>query len=287
MAATIRIGTCSWADEGLLREWYPRDVSSGEARLRYYAERFDVVEVDSTFYRLPAPETTARWAERTPPVFTFHVKASGELTGHRDGAGVEVEAGRLRESLAPLEASGKLRGVLLQYHPRVTKTAAALRRLAAMPELLAPLVPLVEFRHRSWLEPDEAASTLAFLRRHGLAFVSVDTPDVAAANVVPRLAAATHPVAYVRFHGRNAGTWNVRGARASWERFDWRYRREELAEWVEPLRGLAGEAEEVYALFNVNRGDQAPRSASLLRGLLDEAGLAATGAQDVAPATLF
>ncbi|HSC92117.1 MAG TPA: DUF72 domain-containing protein [Gaiellaceae bacterium] len=287
MAATIRIGTCSWADEGLLREWYPRDVSSGEARLRYYAERFDVVEVDSTFYRLPAPETTARWAERTPPGFTFHVKASGELTGHRDGAGVEVEAGRLRESLAPLEASGKLRGVLLQYHPRVTKTAAALRALAAMPELLTPLVPLVEFRHRSWLEPGEATSTLAFLRRHGLAFVSVDTPDVAAANVVPRLAAATHPVAYVRFHGRNAGTWNVRGARASWERFDWRYRREELAEWVEPLRGLAGEAEEVYALLNVNRGDQAPRSASLLRGLLDEAGLAATGAQDVAPATLF
>ena len=287
VAATVRIGTCSWADEGLVTEWYPRGVSSPEARLRYYAERFDIVEADSTFYRLPSPETAARWAERTPPGFAFLVKASGELTGHREGAGLEVEVARFRDAVAPLETAGKLRGVLLQYHPSVTRTTAAMEALTAMPDLLAPLVPLVEFRHRSWLEPGAAASTLAFLRRHGLAFVSVDTPDVAAANVVPRLAAATHPVAYVRFHGRNAGTWNVRGARASWERFDWRYRREELAEWAEPLRALAGEAEEVYALFNVNRGDQAPRSASLLRGLLDDAGLAATGAEDVAPATLF
>src|SRR6185436_12446819 len=60
--ATIRIGTCSWADEGLVREWYPRGVSSSEARLRHYAERFDVVEVDSPFYALPTPETAARWA---------------------------------------------------------------------------------------------------------------------------------------------------------------------------------------------------------------------------------
>jgi uncharacterized protein YecE (DUF72 family) len=159
--------------------------------------------------------------------------------------------------------------------------------LAAMPDLLAPLVPLVEFRHRSWLEPRVARETLAFLREHGLAFVSVDAPALDAANVMPRLAAATHHVACVRFHGRNAATWNVKGARASWERFDWSYRREELAEWVDPLRGLAGEADEVYALFNVNRGAQAPRGAALLRGLLDEAELPATGAAEPEPATLF
>jgi len=285
--ATVRIGTCSWADEGLVGEWYPRGVSSPEARLRYYAERFDVVEADSTFYRLPTPETTARWAERTPPGFAFLVKASGELTGHREGAGLEVEVARFRDAIAPLETEGKLRGVLLQYHPSVTRTAAAMDALAAMPDLLTPLVPLVEFRHRSWLEPHVARETLAFLREHGLAFVSVDAPALDASNVMPRLAAATHPVACIRFHGRNAATWNVKGARASWQRFDWDYAREELAEWVEPIRGLAGEADEVYALFNVNRGAQAPRGAALLRGLLDDAGLRATGAAEPEPATLF
>jgi uncharacterized protein YecE (DUF72 family) len=287
VAATIRIGTCSWADEGLVREWYPRGVSSSEARLRYYAERFDVVEVDSPFYALPAPETTARWAERTPPGFVFHAKASGELTGHRESAGLELEVRRFRESLAPLEEAGKLRGVLLQYHPSVTKTRAAMDAIAAMPDLLSPLVALVEFRHRSWLEPDEAQGTLAFLRRHGLAFVSVDSPELNAPNVMPRLAAATGPVAVVRFHGRNAATWNIRGARASWERFDWLYSAHELAEWIGSLAGLADEADEVYALFNTNKGAQAPQGASILRGLLDDAGLAAAGAEEPAPATLF
>ena len=118
MAATVRIGTCSWADDGLVKHWYPRGVSSAEARLRYYAERFDVVEVDSPFYHLPAPETAARWAERTPEGFVFHVKASGEMTGHRE-SGLESAFRDFREALGPLEASGKMRGVLLQYHPRV------------------------------------------------------------------------------------------------------------------------------------------------------------------------
>ena len=73
MAATVRIGTCSWADKGLLEVWYPRGVSTAEKRLRYYAERFDVVEVDSPYYALPDPAVTERWARRTPDTFTFHV----------------------------------------------------------------------------------------------------------------------------------------------------------------------------------------------------------------------
>jgi len=87
----------------------------------------------------------------------------------------------------------------------------------------------------------------------------------------------------VRFHGRNRGTWNIRGARSSAERFDWMYSADELAEWVEPLSRLAGEAEEVYAMFNNNRNDYAPRSAKELRRLLDEAGVAATGGLEPPP----
>ena len=281
----VRLGTCSWADEGLLRAWYPAGVRSAAERLAYYAERFDVVEVDSPFYRLPSPETTARWAERTPPGFVFHVKASAEMTGHREGGGGREAAFRaFRAAVGPLEASGKLRAVLLQYPPWLAKSREAARAILAARDALDPLTALVEFRHASWTAPDELATTLEFCERNGLGFVSVDAPG----NALPRVAAATAPLAYVRFHGRNRETW-FRRTKTSAERFDWLYERHELAEWVEPLRRFAAEAEEVYALFNNNRDDFAPRSAQLLRGLLDEAGVEATGGEQPGSAapTLF
>jgi uncharacterized protein YecE (DUF72 family) len=278
----VRLGTCSWADEGLVKVWYPRSVRSAEDRLRYYAERFDTVEVDSPFYRLPSPETSARWAERTPEGFVFHAKASKAMTGHEETDSFERATAEFRESLAPLEEAGKLRGVLLQYHPRFVKSREAKDELRGVADLLAPLVPLIEFRHRSWMEEDERADTLRFLERERLAYVSVDSPRTRASNVLPRIAAATHDVAYVRFHGRNWKTWNKR-TRTSGERFDWLYSRADLEEWIEPLAELA-QGHEVYALMNNNRYDYAPRSAAVLRGLLEEAGVPVTGAVEPAPA---
>ncbi|MBA2536460.1 MAG: DUF72 domain-containing protein, partial [Actinobacteria bacterium] len=137
MAASVRIGTCSWADESLVKHWYPRAVRSSEERLRYYAEHFDTVEVDSTYYRLPEEENARKWAERTPPGFLFHIKAFGLMTRHpvkleqlppelRDGAPTD-ERGRVdrpprefrgevfrrfRAALAPLREAGKLGGIL-------------------------------------------------------------------------------------------------------------------------------------------------------------------------------
>jgi len=272
-----------------VRVWYPRTVRSAEQRLRYYAERFDTVEVDSPFYRLPTPENAARWADRTPDGFVFHAKASKEMTLHEETESIERAAAEFRDSLAPLEEAGKLRGVLLQYHPRFVKSREAKDELHGIAALLAPLVPLIEFRHRSWMEEDERADTLAFLEREGLAYVSVDSPRTRASNVMPRIAAATHEVAYVRFHGRNWKTWNKR-TRTSGERFDWLYSRADFAEWVEPLAELA-KGHEVYAMMNNNRYDYAPRSAAVLRGLLEEAGVEVRGAVDavVVPeaATLF
>ena len=287
MPATIRIGTCSFADEGLLKAWYPRGVSTPKARLAYYSERFDTVEVDSPYYHLPDPAVTGRWAQRTPPEFTFHVKAHASMTWHA-GEPTDEAFADFRAALEPLELSGKLRGVLLQYHPRFTKTAAAMVELERAPERVAPLVPLVEFRHRSWMAPEERADTIAFLERAGLAYVSLDTPMTRASNVVARHAVATHAVAYVRFHGRNEKTWNIKAEKSS-ERFNWMYAEEELTEWVDDLGRLAEEADEVYALFNNNRDDFAPRSATILRGLLDEAGVAATGGVEPPPLapTLF
>jgi uncharacterized protein YecE (DUF72 family) len=287
MAATIRLGTCSFADEGLVKTWYPRGVSTSKARLAHYAERFDTVEVDSPYYHLPDPDVTGRWAQRTPPEFVFHVKAHATMTGH-EPAEQERAFAEFRASLEPLELSGKLRGILLQYHPRVVKSDEAKEELSRIHALLDPLVPLVEFRHRSWLAEDERADTFSFLERNGLAYVSVDAPRTRASNVVPPVAAATHRVAYVRFHGRNVKTWNIRGGKSA-DRFDWMYASDELADWIEKLGRLAEDADEVYAMFNNNRDDFAPRSAMLLRGLLDEAGIPAAGGIEPPPLrpTLF
>jgi len=287
MTATVRLGTCSFADEGLLRTWYPRGVSTAEKRLRYYAERFDVVEVDSPFYALPDPDVTRRWAERTPDHFTFHVKASAAMTWH-EGEPTDRAFAEFRGALEPLELSGKLRGVLLQYHPRFVKSRAAKEELARARGHLEPLVPLIEFRHRSWMEQAERRDTLDFLERHGLAYVSVDAPLTRASNVMPRVVAATHAVSVIRFHGRNAKTWNIRGSSAA-DRFDWMYSAEELAEWVPKAHDLAEQADEVYALFNNNRDDFAPRSAVIFRDLLDEARIPATGGIEPPPTemTLF
>jgi len=287
MPATVRLGTCSFADEGLLKAWYPKGVSTAAARLRYYAERFDVVEVDSPFYALPDPDVTRRWAERTPDHFTFHVKAAASMTFH-EGEPIDQAFHEFRASIEPLELSGKLRGILMQYHPRFVKSPEAKEELTRIRDRLDPLVPFVEFRHRSWMDFDERSDTLGFLEEHGLSYVSVDAPLTRATNVAPRVAAATHPVVLIRFHGRNWKTWNIRGGTAA-DRFDWLYNDEELAEWVAPTRRLTEQADEVYALFNNNKDDFAPRSAVIFRGLLDEAGIAATGGLDLPPAemTLF
>src|SRR5579862_31023 len=132
---------------------------------------------------------------------------------------------------------------------------------------------LDEFRHRSWFDEGAREEMLRFLEERGIAYVTVDAPKVDAKNVPATVVAATTRLAYVRFHGRNAGTWNARGGSAA-TRFDHLYTEEELREWVEPLRELGAGAEELYAFFNNNNVSngvaQAPAGAELLRRLLTE-----------------
>ena len=306
MAAPIRIGTCSWADEALTKHWYPKGVRSAEERLRFYAERFSTVEVDSTFYRLPDEDTVTRWSERTPEGFVMHVKAFSLMTRHparaeqlppdlREAAPLDERGrvnrpprelrseffARFHRALEPLRAAGKLGGILLQFPSYVVAKDASRDYLAWAVEELRGDRPLVEFRHRSWLDEEGRAGTLAFLEELGATNVVVDAPKTDARNLVPTVVAATSPLAYVRLHGRNAATWNVRGGSAS-DRFDYLYSEEELAEWEEPLRSLGEEAEEVYVLFNNNRWNrrpdgvteaQAPANAVALQGILTNAGV--------------
>ncbi len=308
MTATIRVGTCSWADETLTKVWYPKRVRSGEARIRHYAERFDTVEANSTYYRLPDAELVGTWAERVPDGFTMHVKAFGLMTRHpvkvdalpedlRDVMPVD-ERGRVdrppRElraevfrrfsrALEPLRERGKLGGVLLQFPPYVVYKSLSLDYLEWAADQLAGDDVLVEFRHRSWLDEDNRAETLAFLEARGLSYVIVDAPKTDAKNLVPTVVARTSGTAYVRFHGRNAATWNKRTGSAA-ERFDYLYSEAELQEWVPPLRELAADAESVYAMFNNNGRSQMPSTG--LEGLEPEevAGDPAKGEVAQAPA---
>jgi uncharacterized protein YecE (DUF72 family) len=295
VAAPIRIGTCSWADEALSKYWYPKAVPPRE-RLPWYAERFSAVEVDSTYYRIPSRDMVRGWADRTPRDFVMHVKAFGLMTRHpvrldqlpeelREGMPVD-ERGRVDrpprelrgrvfreflDALTPLREAGKLGGILFQLAPYVVWKPASLDYLEWAREQLGGDRMLVEFRHRSWFEEDVLPQVLRWLEERGMAYVTVDAPKVDAKNVPPTVVATTAGIAYVRFHGRNAATWNKRGGSAA-ERFDYLYGEEELREWVEPLRGLSREAHEAYAYFNNNNQTngvaQAAAGADLLRKLL-------------------
>jgi uncharacterized protein YecE (DUF72 family) len=299
--AEIRIGTCSWADEALSKYYYPPGLPAGE-RLAYYAREFDTVEVDSTYYRLPAEQMVERWAERTPDGFVMHVKAFALMTRHptkleqlppdlRDDAPTD-ERGRVErpsrefraevfrrflEALEPLRSQGKLGGILFQLPSYVVYKPVSLDYLRWAREQLGDDELLVEFRHASWLDDEHREETLRFLTDLDATHVVVDAPRIEGArNLVPTVLALTNPTLYVRFHGRNAATWNKRGGSAA-ERFDYLYDDEELREWVQPLGELAEHAGQAYAFFNNNasspdgrggRVAQAATNAHALRQLL-------------------
>jgi uncharacterized protein YecE (DUF72 family) len=192
------------------------------------------------------------------------------------------------EALEPLRATGKLGGILFQLPPYVVHKEASLDYLEWARGQLGGDEMLVEFRHRSWLDDEHRADSLAFLERIGAGYVVVDAPrSDTARNLVPTIVATTSGTAYVRFHGRNLATWNKRGGSAA-ERFDYLYSDGELGEWVEPLQELAGRSEQAYAFFNNNassedpenplgRVAQAATNAFQLRRLLDVNHIAASG----------
>jgi uncharacterized protein YecE (DUF72 family) len=274
--AEIRVGTCSWADEALSKHYYPPGTPAGE-RLGVYAREFDTVEVDSTYYRLPDASMVERWAARTPDGFVMHVKAFGVMTRHpvkleqlppdlREDAPTDARGRvdrpsrefrgevfrRFRAALQPLRSAGKLGGILFQFPSYVVPKDASYDYLRWAREQAADDEMLVEFRHAAWYDDEHRAETLALLESLGATHVVVDAPRIEGAkDLAPTVLALTSPTLYVRFHGRNAATWRKRGGSAA-DRFDYLYPEEELREAAAPLRELAGETEQAFALFNTN-----------------------------------
>jgi uncharacterized protein YecE (DUF72 family) len=317
MTARILIGTCSWTDPTLIAcgRFYPPGVNSAEARLRYYAGQFPLVEVDSTYYAPPDERNSTLWARRTPAAFTFDLKAFALLTGHaarlerlppplrdllpeellaRPGIYlkhvpepvVELLWEAHRRALAPLDEAGKLGAVLFQFPPWFTKNRRNVEYVRSLAERLAGYRIAVEFRGGGWMEGEHAASTLAILESAGLSYVSVDEPQGFTSSTPP-VAAATTDLAYVRLHGRNAGAWTA-STRAASDRFNYLYTDDELAEWVPRVRALAEQVRELHVLFNNNYQDVGVRNARQMAALLDvdlaTAGEAPrSGAPDKAP----
>lgn len=295
--AAVRVGTCSWTDATLVNEttWYPRRRMSAAERLAYYAARFPIVEVDSTFYFPPTPELAATWVARTPEGFVMNVKAWSLFTGHAtnpeslwpdlhdavrperrdrarlyathlEPAALEECWARFHHALAPLHGAGRLGAVLFQYPPWFAPSSRSRAAIAEAAARMAPYRVCVEFRNARWLGPDDAERTLEHLEAHGVAFVCVDEPQGFASSVPPVLATTTD-LAVVRLHGRKASTWEGRAPTAA-ERFAYHYSTEELAEWVPRVAHLAEAATEVHVLFNNCYRDYAVDNAATLIRLL-------------------
>ncbi len=295
----IRVGTAGWTDPTLIKSgrFYPRGTSSAEARLRFYASQFPLVEVDATYYYLPSEEQAGLWVDRTPPDFVFNVKAFSLLTGHPtrrnalpdDLAGlidpehrdkqrlyashlpeeaVEEAWRRFHAALLPLDSAGKLGAVLLQYPEWFGPRHASREELRKVRDRLPGYQACVELRNRAWLADDrDRERTLGLLAELGLPLVCVDMPQGFRSSM-PRLAEATSPeLAVVRFHGRDPEAWKHKGPTAG-PRFRYLYDERELREWVPRIGHLADEAREVHVVMNNCYQDYAVRGARDIASLL-------------------
>jgi uncharacterized protein YecE (DUF72 family) len=297
----IRVGTSSWANRRLLAAgWYPRRVNTPAGRIEYYAEHFDLVEIDTTFYGIPAVETTTVWAEHTPATFTFDVKAFSLFTGHPtpvsslpkdlcptggpsrvrrkdlDPAVWDRLWVRFHQAIEPIAAAGKLGVVLLQFPGWFARGEAARRRILATVRECGPARVAVELRHRSWFEGEHALETLVFLHEHGISFSCVDLPP-GHASWMPAVLAASADPAVVRFEGHDAGH------DGTGDKFRHAYGDTQLRWWVAQLRQLAEEGD-VHVLLENCCADQAPRDAERLVAVLSRDPHAPATASEPAPA---
>jgi uncharacterized protein YecE (DUF72 family) len=294
MAGRILVGTSSWADPGFVKEWYPPKLAARE-RLPWYAQRFEAVELNSSFYAIPDRTSVHKWVEDTPDGFVFDVKVHRALSRHaapldslppemRDGVTTtgrgrvrltpELEtalAERLVEETAPLDEAGKLGAYLVQLTPAFGPGRHELEELDRVMEALAPHRVAVELRHRGWVRDKRRERTLGWFADREVAFVCVDAPPGDHVPIMPSdLDAVTRDdLAYVRLHGRNTDGY-LKGSSVA-ERFGWRYGDDELEEVAGRVHRLAEEAGEVHVAFNNNRDDDAPTAAQRFRALLGQA----------------
>lgn len=285
--AEISIGTCSWTDPTLLAtNFYPGEANTAERRLQHYARRFSLVEVDSTYYSMPAERTARLWAERTPSNFTFNVKAFRLFTQHptklealpadlRQMVSPVGKANlyyrdlpasirdhlwqRFSEALLPLDSAGKLGVILFQFPEWFYPGDTSKEYMVECKHKLPQFRLAIEFRNGAWLDESRRQDTLDFIRENNLIYVCVDEPQGFKSSVPP-VVEATSDIGVVRFHGRNRDNWQKKGISVV-ERFKYIYDDEELGEWLPKLAELASKVRQLHVLFNNCYGDYGVRNA--------------------------
>ena len=263
-------------------------------RLGWYAQHFELVEVNSTFYSVPETRMVERWCAATPANFTFDVKLHQLFSFHSTPAKLlppdlqrraetdqkgnvrsppELQEALLKTFLRPMSmirSAGKLGVLLLQLSPAFSQRKHKLSELEPLIETLSGYDVAIEFRNRNWAVGDQLDSTIDFVRKHRAIFVNVDAPASDHFTVMPSdVDEVTDPkAAYLRLHGRNAKAY-VTGKTVA-ARFDYDYSDKEIAEVAQRSKKLAQEARELHVIFNNNNLDYAPRAALRLRKALDQ-----------------
>jgi uncharacterized protein YecE (DUF72 family) len=284
----ILVGTASWSDPGFVERWYPKKMPASE-RLGWYAQHFELVEVNSTFYSVPEPRMVERWCAATPDDFMFDVKLHQLFSFHStpakllppdlhrraetDAKGNVKSTPDLQEALLKnflrstlvLRDARKLGVLLLQLSPAFSPRKHQLSELEPLIGMLSDYDLAIEFRNRNWATGDQLESTIDFLRRHRVIFVNVDAPASNHFTVMPSdVSEVTNPKAvYLRLHGRDAKAY-VTGKTVA-GRFDYDYSDKEIVEVAKRSKKLVEEAREAHVIFNNNNLDYAPHAALRLR----------------------
>ena len=263
-------------------------------RLQWYAQHFDLVEVNSTFYSVPEPRMVERWCAATPDDFTFDVKLHQLLSFHStpakllppalqrragtDARGRVKSTPDLQQALLKIflratsifRDAGKLGVFLLQLSPVFSPRKHKLVEIDPLIEMLSDYELAIEFRNRNWAVGDQLKATMDFLQKHHAVFVNLDAPESDHFMVMPSDVdeVTNSNVAYLRLHGRNANAYITGKTVAA--RFDYDYSENEIAEVAQRSRKLASEARELHVVFNNNNLDYAPHAALRLRKALGQ-----------------
>jgi len=227
----IYVGTSGYSYADWVGPYYPADLPKQEW-LSFYAQEFQASELNFTYYRVPSPWTLERIAQKTPGGFIFTVKATQQMTHGREDN--EKIFAQFCAALKPLQEADKFGCVLAQFPYSFHNNEQSQEYLRLFRERMGDLPVVVEFRNREWIKPE----VFDLLRELSFGFCCVDQPRFE--SLIPPIAEATGPIAYVRFHGRNAAKWWRHDE--AWERYDYTYTTEELAEWVPKIKKLDEQA---------------------------------------------
>jgi uncharacterized protein YecE (DUF72 family) len=251
------VGTSGYSYDDWRGIFYPADLPKNRY-LDFYAARFAAVEINYTYYRMPARRTLETMAQKTGGKLNFAVKLHGSMTHERTAGPAEFLA--FREACKPLSEAGVLGPLLAQFPFSFHANADNRDYLRRLREQLPDLDVVAEMRNAQWVRQ----GVFELLKELEIGWCNVDEPNLH--GLMPRTAVATSPIGYVRFHGRNAEKW-YQHERAE-ERYDYLYTEQELAEWRPGLESLDKLTRRTYVFTNNHFEAKAVKNAMMIVDLL-------------------